>query len=453
MSKDEILNNIENLTAQQICEYIYQGIVTFDELKKTGDFDKSKQDAVKSLQIEIDTKRDALLTELNKADDDAWNRVNVQNIKSIQNYIDNFSNGKHIIEANNAIRYLIDAIKRAEKDRVEVLENLRIDPNIYSPDQILNYINNDTISKQDLLDCGIPQHIINMLGNIYVRELHLGDTPTTIPNGYTEVYFWGSPGSGKTCALAAVLNAAESKRNLQIAESPGYKYTHQLKNTFKSQNTILPPPTNVEKNQYLPIAIKERSISLIELSGEIFQCFHLIKTGDALSDSHKESYNSLLKFLGTDNRKIHFFFIDFTKKDIPDKYDATQSDYLLAASNFFVQHNIFNKKTDAIYIVITKSDMMPNCNDYEQKVKYAVKHIETDGALNNFKEIIKKQCELNHINAKKLFVEPFTLGKVYFQKICDFNDETALKIVDILIDRIPVDEKGGFFKFFNKLNK
>ena len=41
------------------------------------------------------------------------------------------------------------------------------------------------------------------------------------------------------------------------------------------------------------------------------------------------------------------------------------------------------------------------------------------------------------INGGKLEVEPFSLGKVYFKQICDFDGRSASAIVEILMDRVP----------------
>lgn len=48
--------------------------------------------------------------------------------------------------------------------------------------------------------------------------------PDSIPDEFTEVYFWGIPASGKTCALGGILSAAkEYAENIQYdIESKAY---------------------------------------------------------------------------------------------------------------------------------------------------------------------------------------------------------------------------------------
>jgi len=47
--KKEYITQIENLSAEQIADGISIGIVTFDELRRTGAFDASKQKSVKNI--------------------------------------------------------------------------------------------------------------------------------------------------------------------------------------------------------------------------------------------------------------------------------------------------------------------------------------------------------------------------------------------------------------------
>ena len=120
-------------------------------------------------------------------------------------------------------------------------------------------------------------------------------------------------------------------------------------------------------------------------------------------------------------------------KKIPfHKYEGTGND--------FKNNRIFGKSTDAIFVVLTKSDLLRdetgNCITYEKRVEYAKKYLNE----NNYKSLIntlKDICKKESINAGVLTVEPFSLGEVYFQQICDFDGRSASAIVEILMDRVP----------------
>ncbi|MBK6571871.1 MAG: hypothetical protein IPG21_05290 [Saprospiraceae bacterium] len=271
----------------------------------------------------------------------------------------------------------------------------------------------------------------------------MGETPNSIPEGYTEVYFWGNPGSGKTCALAAVLSTAYKMGYLEIAQGPGYDYMLKLKNIFSNPISLLPAASPTDTTQYLPFVLKKpnetksRSVSLIELSGEIFQCFLYKNANRPLpSDQHIATFNSLIRFLNGNNRKIHFFFVDYNVENVPDSSGYTQADYLNSAATFFndKENNLFSKSTDAIYIVLTKSDLM-KCEKGE-RVNQMKEYLQN----NNYAALVnslRSRCSENSINGNRILGTTFALGKVYFQQMCEFESETSENIIDILMRRIP----------------
>jgi hypothetical protein len=452
MDKKSIIANIESLTAEQLFDEIIKGIVTLDELKATGNLDSSIRKAISKLIAQRDKEIADSQAQLDKEDDEAWERVKYGNESDIRGYIAGFPNGKHISEARREIDRITEQWEREQADKRKILDNLRRNPNSYTPGEIQGYLQNGTIRNYDLLECGIPENIIGRLENIVTPSLHPGETPDSIPEGYTEVYFWGIPGSGKTCALAATLSVAEKLGYLDISVGPGYNYMTLLKNIFIEDNAILPAASPVDATQYLPFVIrkgkdKPRSISLIELSGEIFQCFFRKNANLPLqSQQHNDTFESLIRFLKGKNRKIHFFFIDFERENNPDMDGYTQGDYLSAASTFFKNNDILGKSTDAIYIVITKSDLMPDAQTYSERVKYSIQHLQTHN-FSAFINTLKGRCKQHSINAGKLTVEPFSLGKVYFQSICDFEKSSAERILDILIERIRPTRKSILDEF------
>ncbi|MBK9480385.1 MAG: hypothetical protein IPO02_00015 [Bacteroidetes bacterium] len=86
------------------------------------------------------------------------------------------------------------------------------------------------------------------------------------------------------------------------------------------------------------------------------------------------------------------------------------------------QEDIFNKSTDAIYVVLTKSDLL-NCA-VEQEVPRAIEFLEQNYFM-GFIASLKDVCKKNSINNGKLTIEPFTLGSIYLK---DF----AISMIDQL---------------------
>lgn len=101
VSKQNILDNVAEYSAEHLVEYIQQGVVTFDELIKDtdGEFDAIKRKRVKEL--------------LDNADELAWEKVqNEHTIETAQWYLDMFPNGAYRSQA----RSIKTEIEKQKKD-------------------------------------------------------------------------------------------------------------------------------------------------------------------------------------------------------------------------------------------------------------------------------------------------------------------------------------------------
>jgi hypothetical protein len=441
MDKNYILNHIDDFTSEQLFGFINQGDVTLIELKDTGNLDFSKRKAIVALQAKGE-----------KEDDNEWEKARYGNENMLTDYITKFSTGKHVEEAKQQIDYLKGQRDKNQAQKREIFEKIRRNPNSFTPRRIKDFLNDGTLNRIDLVNSGIPDAIIDRLDNVVSPQLQLGETPLSIPDGYTEVYFWGIPGSGKTCVLSGILSTAEREGYLEIAQGPGYDYMTRLKNIFINPISFLPPPSPTDSTQYLPFVLKKggdapRSVSLIELSGEIFQCFYYKNANKDLPTSqHEETLDTLLRFLKGNNRKLHFFFVDYEKENKIDVDGYTQADYLQAAATYFQNNDVFSSSTDAIYIVITKSDLM-SCQ--QSDIVGNLKDYLQDSNFTAFINSLKARCKEHSINAGKMLATHFSLGNVYFTQICSFNSETSKNIIDILIRRIA-PKKKSILDVFNK---
>lgn len=432
MDRVFILNNVSNLPVEQLGDSIIQGIVTMMDLQQTGDLPHTKRIAIDSY---INGVRQ------NEAENDkaAWNQATTINtLEAYRQYLDDFPNGQFLDDANKRIKDITDFIAEKEK----ILGRLKDNPSSVPSDDIRKYLQENPTFRKDLEGVGIPDGVIRkLIDNPSSPSYNVGKTPDSIPDGYTEVYFWGVKGSGKTTALASVLKTADDFGYLELAPSPGYNYMKDLKNMFDNDIPILPEGNAVDDTQYLPFTLKKgkekyyRSVSLVELSGEVFECF-LFKNSDMEmpSPQHKKTFETLLKFLDSDNPKMHFFFVDYGRENRKDKKGNTQSDYLNAAATFFNKSGsgIF-RKSDAIYIVVTKSDLIPG--NTKDKGKLIKKYLEKK--FPSLVSSLRSKCNsIPKINNGKLLGIPFSLGKVYFDNICDFDNSSASNLIDILYRRI-----------------
>jgi len=441
MNRQQILDNVDNLTAEQLFKFIRDGIINLSDLRNTGSLEATKRIAIQEMQRRLDNE-----------DDDAWNKVITE--ADANDYLQKFPAGRNKDKAISFIDKMkmqreVDIASRADKIR-------KIKSNDITPDVVQEYISQGNVDRYILKnECNLPDDIIDRIEKyrpIYGDDL-LGPTPANIPKGFTEVYFWGIPNSGKTCALSTILNTANKKGYMQTGEGAGLKYMHVLKNLYRTDDNIgYLLESSPDRTQYLPFTLKRdnekyaRSVSLIELSGEVFDCFLKKNIGEDLG-ALDGVFQTLNNYLTNENRKIHFFFIDYDPTSIAlDNY--TQSDYLEEASKYFTKHKIFSKSTDSIYVVITKSDLIEG---YGTDNKLLAQNINKylDENFKAFDNYLKKLCKDESINGGEYDIIPFSIGTVYCKRICKINRKPAEIIINLLFDRIQTQKKS-ILDVFNK---
>ncbi len=443
MKKKEYITQIENLSAEEIAEGIYNRFVTFDELRDTGEFDASKQRMVKSI--------------LRKKDDDVY--TSAVTINDLQNYLDKFPEGSNVSSAREKLQKLHDeynAEKRRNSERERMLQKIRKDINEYAPDEIVKIL-----SENDLEDlCNELGIDVSVVKNFREPNLKPNDIPkdiSDVPEGYTDIFFWGIPSSGKTCALAAILSTITKTYTMEAPDTHqkfGATYRTGLVNIFLNNVGSLPGRTIEDRTQYMPFLFykrgetSKRKISFFELSGEVFKYFfevvnHAQIINEYDRESIEKSFKSLDLLLSSNNQKIHFFFIDYNQetKHTVDNNGLTQSNYLEAAATYFRDRdNIFRKKTDAVYIVITKSDEIRGGNRNEIANAFLREN------FGSFMDFMETQCKKNSVKFKKKL---FSIGDVYFKRICKIDRSYSDEIIQELLKRVKPSSSNNFKKFFN----
>lgn len=466
MDKLDIINHVEDLDANQLAQYIMSGVVTLDELKQTGCLDHTKRIAIQQLLQEHEQRIKQEHDIKKRQDQELWNQIQSStDVDTLEYWILSHPNNLFLEDAKNRLFAIKKDREKIYQEKEEILTNIRRDINKYGVDEVKSYLDKGLISIHELRDCEIPDKVIDNLREFRKLNLEMGNIQEDLPEGPTEVYFWGYTGSGKTCALGAILQVAAHKGFLNMLPSKGLDYGTQLHNIFSDDgvaNDYLPAPTPFDKTQYIAATLaypkekSQRHVSMIELSGEIFKSFYDMMSHGTFSDGqYEKTFTTVQRYLNSKNKKIHFFFIDYSKNNIMDNQRAgvRHSDYLQAAANYFDKSEIFKNHTDAIYVVLTKSDLMvdEDGNRVPEKlwVQYAKKHLEGSN-YTAFISTLKRMCSKYGINGGKLTIEPFSLGEVYFKDICNFDGKTAGKILDILMKRISKDDKFSWKKIFNK---
>ena len=227
----------------------------------------------------------------------------------------------------------------------------------------------------------------------------------------TEVYFWGIPSSGKTCAMGAIMSTVKDGITVNSCEfvnyCQGYFYMTHLSGGFK-QGEVRPLPPGT------PL-------------GATYEM------GMNLSNEKRDTYPVTC--------------IDLAGETINSMFD--QDECLRGAVNYIKSSGIFKNDTDGVYILITKVDetglkgeaMIDKLRDYIRT------HYQ--GFYNN----LKKLCEDYEINGGEVIIQPFSLGEVYFNYYCRFDNTYAADIASLLMTGLVIEDESKRINKFRKFLK
>lgn len=431
---------------------------------------------------------------------DDWENIDKNDINQLKKYIkEHKSDDVHIDEARKLIRIhpYSTNIKGLLKQISMIMADSSIarkDDTIY--DKISDYIKSGKVTVEEFLSALENDNNI-ISGNVayrlweadiitdysdakieydFIQHMMAGATPvelsdaksfsciTKVPS--TEVYFWGIPSSGKSCAIGAILSAANNGRTVKsMMKDPkcqGYGYMNELADLFGSDGEIgtLPERTMATLGTTYEMGFdlkdeygKVHPITCIDIAGEVFCDIHKIQSSG--EESLKSSVYDVIKTLNkilidnrTKNRKIHFFVIEYGAEDR--KYKGIpQRTYLQSAVAYIQETGIFQKETDAVFILVTKVD---KAHAVGKELQNKLKQYISDKYL-GFYNGLKRICEENEINNGEVIIQPFTLGDVCFQYYCKFNERPAAEVVGKIISRSYGEKKDLFQKIKNKLKK
>ncbi len=435
----------------------------------------------------------------NNEGDEIWNSLDKTSVDALQQFIDKYPQNTHLSEAARLLRDLRREIYLGVDIRAlaRQIKAIRTDARINNPekaiyDRIVSYINTGKISVDDLLKAiaednnfisgtvanllwengiitdfskaGIDSDFIaHMMSNITPQKFQAPAPISKITKSpCTEVYFWGIPSSGKSCALGAILSAANSGRVAKSMQRDpdcqGYGYMTRLANLFKTNGSVgtLPEGTAISSTYEMGLILedddrKEHPVTCIDLAGELVRCMYKQDAGEPLTEEQQNVLKTLTNILidnRTSNRKMHFFVIEYGAEDR--EYEGLpQKDYLEAAVAYIQRTGIFKKDTDGLYLLITKVDKA-------HAVGKALQEKLRDYISQNYQGFyngLKKICQDNEINNGQVDIQPFTLGKVCFQNYCRFKDDTAATVVRTIMARSYGYKPGKLKKIFDSLKK
>lgn len=462
-----------------------------------GDYRSDARRKLKSLQDVQTTQK--------KEDDDEWvySQVDKNDIQALEDFIRNNPTNKFRFEArrrknvlthNNRLsgverieRIILqsdpydipnkiqDLILRQEATEEDVIDIFRDDHNILSADTVVEL--NGVFDFQSLSESGINNEFIEQLEEIAsltrlekveklkspLSEIDLNLIPPlkSIPDGFTEIYFWGVPASGKTCAVGSIMSTMTNGRGVKsvmpFTDSQGSLYMMPLASSFREDKVCtLPPRTKVEETFEMRYQItdddnKEHGLAFIDLSGELFECMHLSRAHgkENLSPKQQKALNVLEDILVNNrskNPKIHFFVIEYGSEN--NRYKGlSQNELLLSCLNYLDDKSILKDNTIGSYLIITKADKAGDANIGD----YIDEHY--SGFYNGLTQRMTKWGINTRKGKSQVKRFPFSIGDVCFQKWCIYDPEWTQWIIEEIKTRSYGIETGLIGKFKSATRK
>lgn len=436
--------------------------------------------------------------------EDLWQRVDKSSSDELEAFVAAHPESRFVGDAKARLRQLRDFAYAQENamenlkvkvdDSWEPYDTIReaLDSRSVTVDQLLDEIDRDNnwlaaatikslidagrLTYADIEGCGIDSAFVKELRKGTAED---GDSKRTIRKAFreldsvsrldskdreialTEVYFWGIPSSGKTCALGAILEAADNgnvaKSFRAYEESQGYGYMNELPRFFKRGGKVclFPGSTDVSASYAMGLELTDQAdsvhpLTFVDFAGELIATMYKYYADpDSMRDEEKQSLDTLTNVLisnRTGNRKIHFFVVEYGAEDREVRsVGLPQKNVLRAAMGYVDKTGIFSSSTDAIYLIVTKVDKMKLSPDDKRRglTRDAKLRQYVAEKYGSFYESLRQICRQNQINGGELPVLGFSIGKVCFRDFFIYNPESAESIVRLILHRSHGSSNSG----------
>lgn len=439
-------------------------------------------------------------------DTKVWNLVDIENVQQIRNYLAIFPSGVHAKEAKDILNAIVewDKVKNTNdifelhdylrenpaspfRQRAstlmiglkqEEMAAMRNNPNGYEVSRLMRLLDSGVATEEELIRADVVTGtILETLRNTDIYEdlpdirRAIADSRTECKDGYTDVFFFGIPSTGKTCVLMGLSRSGDIRLNLASA---GGDYASALQQYTDVGVTVPRTPGTFITNLEATINSKDEpgsvhKVNLVEMSGEEF-AFDIANNPDHVF-TFEEMGAGATRLLGNDNRKVFFLIIDPTanririNREISDGRDEKTGRLLTHLESCRVDQrtviqkmvNLFQdpgnsdimKKVDSIHIIMTKSDTLGD--PVERKVR--AKGIFYEKFADDILDPLVDLCKEYNINRNTRYhpkLYTFSLGKFYVGGLYEYDPADS----DSLVKAIKNSTQGTKKKtFWDKLKE
>lgn len=427
-------------------------------------------------------------THKREIDDLYWANINKETISEIDEYLNNSNFTQHKAEANSIKKGLIEwlsikdsydifrvaqyitknegspFIEQANllllKLKQQEIAKMKSSPSQYEVGTLMRFlsegifteyelIRNDVLTEKVLETLRDPD-AINGLPDI---QLAIDKSVPECKEGFTDVYFFGIPSTGKTCILMGLSNSDTLHINLAHG---GGEYAAALQQYTEAGITV--PPTNMGFAATLESTINNKAtnsqhkINLVEMAGEDFA------RKIAGNEDHIFDFDSMgtgvTELLKNNNRKVFFLIIDpttsvirYNRREITGYNEETgepiyklvnircnQQTLISKMVDLFAYpgNSEIMKKVDSIHVIVTKADLLSEDPTARE-----------EKALSLFKsrygkiiEPLVDLCKDYNINIRENIKDSyypnlytFSLGKFYVGGLYEYDPTDSDKLV------------------------
>ena len=440
-------------------------------------------------------------THHDEIDENVWNITDKENVQQLQDYKVLFPKGKYIGEANARLNAIVEWNRVRESDDIIVVYNyihnnprspykneadllfmklkqreidfMRHEPNRYEVSRLQDLVKLGIFTDRDLISKGVmTENVWNTLNSIDVKKdlpdiyEAMQNSEAECPEGYTDVYFFGIPSTGKTCVLMGLSCTSSLQVNLASSGGP---YAEALRQYTDYGMTIPRTPGDFVTTLKATISEKKNgmdikhNVNLVEMSGEEFAFG--ITNNEAREFSFEEMGTGVTELLRNDNRKVFFLIIDPTTNIVRfnreyDEYDEQTGEkihklkYAVVNQKILMQKivNIFQdpansdimKKVDSIHIIVTKADTLGEPLQRDDK---ALEVFNKNYGMNIVPPLIEV-CRDYNINRNsnyrpKLFT--FSLGTFYVGGLYEYEETDSDNLVKAIMNATGGERQKTFW--------
>lgn len=426
---------------------------------------------------------------LSEIDDLMWlNTKNAIAEPSLKRYLSDWPLGNHVGEANQALNEIADweSVKRShnlyqvddyrdnhpnspfqnEIDSIyyqlrdEELQKMKANPSDYSKDAVDKLIAANIFTKWELID----EELITeeswerlQIDREYfpnIQEYQAEDPYIQAPENCTDIYLFGTPGTGKTCLLMGLTGANGSGYTINMRTNGGpyaaalQQYVNEGITPGRTFGKFVTTINGEVKEENKHGNIIDHRINFVEMSGEEFA----LRIADNKEVSLSNMGTGATNLLQNNNRKVFFIIVDSTKSKVKVEYleDVRDVDGNLIGQNirkkYVSQLDIMNKfvslfelpenqdimsKVDAIHFVVTKADMLGDGATRLSKARELL--LSTyQGPIEQLKNYCRKTKRINYSTDYKPQVFTFSLGRFYLGDVFNFDRTETLQIIDTI---------------------